>query len=101
MSIRSGQFSVVVTMDEEPSGLLAVEFRTALLTAGGSPCASMDGIRMGVQRPLGVVLNAPLFLLGNCGDTFDIQQVQLLLSVNGRIVLLETVTLERPVRFEP
>ena len=56
---------------------------------------------MGVQRPLDVVLNAPLFLLGNCGDTFDIQQVQLLVSVNGRTVLFETVTLERPLRFEP
>ena len=109
VSIRSGQFGIVVTMDEQPSGVLEVEFSSTLSTAGGSPCADMNGIVRGVRQPLGVVLNAPLRVLGPCGDTFDAQLLHLSVLAKaggqpgaiGRDVLFAEVRFEQPIRFVP
>jgi hypothetical protein len=101
VSVRSGQFGVVVTMDKEPSSPLPVDFRVTLLTsAAGTACATMNGRYAGALRPLGLVLNAPITLLG-CGDAFEVGYLLLFLTVNDRTVLTQSVTLERPVRFEP
>jgi hypothetical protein len=100
VSLRSGQFGVVVTMDKEPSSPLPVDFRVTLTNASGTVCAAMNGRYAGAQRPLGLVLSAPLTPF-SCGDAFEIQGVLLFLTVNDRTVLTQSVTLERPVRFEP
>jgi hypothetical protein len=103
VSFRSGQFGVVVTMDKEPSRPLPVDFRVLLMTSSaGTVCAAMNGRYEGALRPLGLVLNAPLSLIGQgCGEAFEVQYLLLFLSVNDRTVLTQSVTLERPVRFEP
>lgn len=101
VSLRSGQFGVVVTMDKEPSSPLPVDFRVTLMNSpAGTVCAAMNGRYEGALRPLGLVLNAPLTLTG-CGDAFEVGYLLLFLNVNDRTVLTQSVTLERPVRFEP
>jgi hypothetical protein len=101
VSSRSGQFGVVVTMDKEPNVPLPVDFRITLISPGETVCAAMNGTYPGALRPLGLVLSAPLTPIGSCGQTFEVQRMLLSLNVNDRRVLSETVTLERPVRFEP
>jgi hypothetical protein len=94
---------VFVNMDRVPEQPLTVDWRFELRDRSpdgfAPPCGTASGSLRGAQRPLALVLTAPILPTGTCGRAFSTSFGTLVLTVNGRQVHDEAIHM--PYTFEP
>lgn len=99
LSLSRSTLAVFVRMSREPRAALTFIWRLELRSGpGGQPCVVMNDLFRGAQRPLDLILSAPLNP-GGCGESFSVTEGRLTIDVAGELVL--DTTLGLPFRFEP
>jgi hypothetical protein len=100
LSLSRGSLAVLVTMSREPARPLDLAWRLELRADPGGPvCLVMQDQFNDAQRPVGLVLTAPLSATGACGERFEVTVGRLTIDVAGTLVYDATQAL--PFRVEP
>jgi hypothetical protein len=101
LSLSQGTLLLFVTMSREPSVPLNIAWRLELRSGGAQApvCVTMAGLFRGAQRPLSLVLSAPLQSTGACGERFDVEAGRLTMAVSDQTVFDSTMAL--PFHVEP